>query len=357
MKVTKTKDSENRVIISIQEPDDLFSLRRVLEIGDNIIADTTRVIKQEKEFSRPDRGERIKVRINLKVEKIGFDNTIDRLKIFGIIISSNNENIPKGLHHSIIVKISDTIILEKQHWHSNDLRILTSSTGEFKYILVSMDSQEASIAIINGTNLKINPNIHSGKSGKRYNSDQRNTANEKNYFEEIKKILEVYKEESKLKVIIFGPGETKRKFVNYLKEKSEYYNAFEYIIIEGIEASGEDGIFVFLRSDSMKTVLGNSKIAMVSTILDKVMQQINKGEKKFTMGINETEYANELNAIDMVIYSDKVFSEIQEEKFVKILNEMENKNVKIFATDSSTDIGMRVSSLGGIIALLRYQIR
>lgn len=355
MKVTKIKDSENRVIITTEEPDDLFNLRRVLEIGDSIIADTTRVIKQDKEFSRPDRGERVKVRINLRIEKIGFDNTIDRLKVFGVIISSNNENIPKGLHHSITIKINDTVMIEKQQWHNNDLRILTKSIGEFKSILISMDSQEAAIAILNGTNLKINPNIYSGKSGKRYN-DQKNTSNEKNYFEEIKKILEVYKEEYKLKVIVFGPGETKRKFLNYLKEKYQYNTIFDFIIIEGIETSGEDGVFVFLRSDAMKEVLNNTKIAMVSMILDKVMHQINKGEKKFTIGIKETEYANDLNAVDMLIYSDKVFSEIQEEKFVKLLNEMENKNVKIFATDSSTDIGMRVSSLGGIIALLRYQI-
>jgi protein pelota len=57
------------------------------------------------------------------------------------------------------------------------------------------------------------------------------------------------------------------------------------------------------------------------------------------------------------VYSDKVFFEINEDEFIKILNEIESKkNVKTFATDSSTDIGMRVSSLGGIIALLRYPI-
>jgi protein pelota len=48
---------------------------------------------------------------------------------------------------------------------------------------------------------------------------------------------------------------------------------------------------------------------------------------------------------------------MKEDEFIKMLNEIESKkNVKAFATDSSTDIGMRVSSLGGIIALLRFQI-
>jgi protein pelota len=356
MKINKIKDSENRIAITPEEPDDLFNLRRVIEIGDNIIADTTRVIKQDKEFARPDKGERVKIRINLRVEKISFDGTIDRLKISGVIITSNNESIPRGLYHSLSVKINDTIILEKEKWNENHIKLITSSASELKYILISMDSEETSIAKLNGTNLKITPNIYSGKSGKRYAANQKNETQMKSYFENIKKSLDIYKEEVGIKIIIFGPGETKRKFLNYLKEKKESYER-DLTLIEGIETSGEDGFFVFLRSDAMKEMLANSKIAIVSTILDNIMYQINKGEKKFAIGINEIKYADSLNAIDMLVYSDKVFFEVKEDEFIKMLNEIESKkNVKTFATDSSTDIGMRVSSLGGIIALLRYQI-
>jgi protein pelota len=357
MKTNKIKDSENRIAITPEEPDDLFNLRRTIEIGDNIIADTTRVIKQDKEFARPDKGERVKVRINLRVEKISFDDTIDRLKIYGIIITSNNESIPRGLYHSLGIKINNTIILEKERWSEDYIKLITRSASELKYILISMDSEETSIAKLNGTNLKITPNIYSGKSGKRYTANQKNEIQMKSYFENIKKSLDIYKEEVGIKIIIFGPGETKRKFLNYLKEKKESYENKDLTLIEGIETSGEDGFFVFLRSDVMKEMLANSKIAIVSTTLDNIMYQINKGEKKFAIGINEIKYADSLNAIDTLVYSDKVFLEVKEDEFIKMLNEIESKkNVKTFATDSSTDIGMRVSSLGGIIAILRYQI-
>jgi protein pelota len=356
MKTKKIRDSENKIAITPEEPDDLFTLRRVIEVGDNIIVDTTRVIKQDKEFARPDRGERIKVRINLRIERISFDDTVDRLKISGIIINSNNESIPRGLYHSVVIKINDTIILEKSSWNENYLNMIQNSTTEYKYILISMDSEETSIAKLNGTNLKITPNIHSGKSGKRYNTNQKNDVLIKNYFEDIKNSLNTYKEENEIKIIIFGPGETKRKFVNYLKEKEPHLNK-NILLTEGIETAGQDGFFVFLRSDAMKEIMANSKIAIVSKVLDNIMHQINKGEKKFAIGINEIKYADSMNSIDVLVYSDKVFFDIEEDEFIKLLNEIESKkNVKTFATDSSTDIGMRVSSLGGIIALLRYQI-
>ncbi len=355
MKVTKTKDSENKVVITLEDPDDLFSLRRVIEVGDNITADTTRVIKQDSEFARPDKGERIKIRIILRVEKISFDDAIDRLKISGIIVTSNNENIPKGLHHSIMVKISDTIILEKSRWNENYMKILSKSTLKFKYLLVSIDSQEASIATLTGTYLKTTPNIHSGKSGKRYSADKKNESNN-NYFESVRTGMDIYIDDRGIKVILFGPGETKRRLHNYLKEKNDFYQKADFNIVEGIEASGEDGIFVFLRSQAMKDLMSDSKIAMVANILDKIMQQISKGEKRYAMGIKEIKYAHSLNAIDSLIYSDKVFAEIGEEDFIKLLNEIEYKNSKVFATDSTTDLGLRVSALGGVIALLRYPV-
>ena len=40
----------------------------------------------------------------------------------------------------------------------------------------------------------------------------------------------------------------------------------------------------------------------------------------------------------------------------KFLNDAESKGVKTFGVDSTTDVGLRVSGLGGIIAILRFPI-
>jgi protein pelota len=94
----------------------------------------------------------------------------------------------------------------------------------------------------------------------------------------------------------------------------------------------------------------------VSNILDNIMKQVSKGERKFAMGFKDISYAHSINAVDSIVYSDKVFAEVDEAEFIRFLNDLENKNVKIFATDSTTDMGLRVSSLSGVVALLRYQI-
>ena len=68
-----------------EDADDIFTLRRIIENGDSIIADTSRVVKQIKEYGRPDRGERVKVRVSLKTEEAQLDAAVDRLRITGTI--------------------------------------------------------------------------------------------------------------------------------------------------------------------------------------------------------------------------------------------------------------------------------
>jgi len=97
--ITKIID-ENSISVMPEDSDDLLNLRRIIKENDKVIGDTTRVLKQDKDYSRPDKGERIKVRIALTVEKISLDDVLDRLRIGGTISESSNESVPHGSHHS-----------------------------------------------------------------------------------------------------------------------------------------------------------------------------------------------------------------------------------------------------------------
>ena len=115
--LTKTID-ENSISCIPEDSDDLVSLRRIIKKGDRVVGETVRVIKQEKDFARPDKGERVKIRLILEVEKISLDNVLDRIRVGGIIKESNNESVPHGSHHSFIIKIDQSFNLIKKKWNS-----------------------------------------------------------------------------------------------------------------------------------------------------------------------------------------------------------------------------------------------
>jgi protein pelota len=342
MKSKEVSSSSGKAMFIIPEDsDDLFTLRRIIKTDNIVVSDTSRVIKFEKEYSRPDR-ERVKIRVSVKVEKISLDESIDRVRIAGTIIESNNSLVPKGTYHSIIVQIGNNIVVDKgKKWDELDLKLL----------------KESGIAKIAGTHLEIIPNIYSGQSGKYFTQGAKNNPNIEVFFEEIYLALHnIVNEDGNYKIIIFGPGETKRRFYNFIIGKKSTYKDIS-TVIDGIDVAGEDGVMVFLRSPSLKEVMSSSKISFVSAILDNIMLQVRRGEEKYVMGFRDVGEAIKLKSVESIVFSDSIFKDLKEEQIINILNTAETYGANVYAVDSSTDIGLRVSALGGIVALLRYQLR
>lgn len=340
---------ENSISVIAEDSDDLFNLRRIIKEGDVVVGDTTRVIKQEKDYSRPDKGERIRVRIALKAEKISLDDVLDRLRVSGTILESSNELVPNGSHHSFILKINDGVTITKKNWLQIEKNLIDSNTKQIGFLLIAIDIKDCGIARLQGTHLQFIPNIYSGSGGKRYKTN----FNIEKFFNQIQQaIISIIKNSDSL--VIFGPGETKKKFSNFLQKAQFQKN--KILVVEGIDSGGEDGIYSFTKSSSMREIMAESKLAKVSSIIEEIMIMANKKSKKFTMGFEETLKANQFGAVESIVFSDKAIQTYDEKKIIDFLNDAESKGVKTFGVDSSTDIGLRVTGLGGIVSLLRFPI-
>ena len=86
--------------------------------------------------------------------------------------------------------------------------------------------------------------MYSGSSGKRYKS---NFKIEK-FFDDVTKAMSAIIQKDDI-VIIFGPGETRKKFGNF-QSKTTLGQKIQIKVVEGIDSGGEDGIHIFTKSDS-----------------------------------------------------------------------------------------------------------
>ena len=341
---------ETAISFIAEESDDLLIIRRLIKKGDIIVGETTRVIKQEKEYSRPDKGERIKIRLAIEVEKVSLDDVLDRIRVGGIITESNNDAVPHGSHHSFIVKIDEPFNLVKKKWTPMEKKLATKKQHGATFVLVAIDTGDCGIGRLKGTHLYLLPNMYSGSSGKRYKS---NFKIEKFFDDVIKALTTIVQKDDT--VIIFGPGETRKKFSNFLSNTT-LGQKIQIKVVEGIDSGGEDGIHIFTKSDSMKEIMSNSKLAKVTKIIDQVMFLANKTSKKFSMGLAETRKANEFGAIESLAFSERVIQDSDEQEVIDFVNDVESKGGELFSVDGTTDVGLRVSGLGGIIALLRFPV-
>lgn len=347
--ITKTVD-DSTISFLVEEPDDLLTLRRIIKNGDRVIADTTRVIKQERDFARPDKGERIRIRIAIEVEKASLDSVFDRLRVSGTITETSSEEVSRGVHHSLLIKIGDSLNVSKKAWLPIEKRLIKKRDNGAGFVLVAIDRGDCGIGKLRGTHLELMQNMYSGSGGKRYKT----SFNIEAFFETAHKALQTVLRD-KDTIIIFGPGETKRQFGNFV-QKTPLAKSHKVEIVEGIDSGGEDGIYTFIKSKSMRQVLGQSKLARVAAILEDVMIKAQHRSKKFTMGFEETKRANQFGAIDTLVFSEKIIQTHEEPRIIEFLNEVESKGVTVYALDSTTDIGMQVSGLGGMVSLLRFPV-
>ena len=253
------------------------------------------------------------------------------------------------MHHSFIIKLNDGITIAKKRWASFERRLLKSGSTQTSFVLIAIDTAEAGISRLHGTHLEFMPNIYSGSGGKRYKT----SFNAERFFDKVLLACSSIAKKEDL-TIVFGPGETKKRFANHMA-KSQGHNAQgKTMIVEGIDTGGEDGIYVFTKSQMIQEIIADSKLARAAAIIEEVMILATKQSTKFTMGYEDTAQANRVGAVESIVFSERVIQDNDEQDIIDLLNDAEVKGVKIYSVDSSTDIGLRVTGLGGIVALLRY---
>lgn len=339
-------DAQSAAVIPLNS-EDILALRRVIRAGDTVSGSATWVLKRDREYARPDKGERIRVLMAIRVVSLSLDHTLDRIRITGTILETDNDAIPGGMRHSLGINVGDRLRITKKKWQKLDRTTLKRSNPS-GFVLVAADRRECGVARLLGTHVHYLPDIYSGSGGKRYVT----RPNMSGYIEDVVHAIRSIRQTDD-SLILFGPGPTKRRLANHIIER---YPKWKPVVSEGVDSGGADGIHLFVRSDSLQQTASDSRLAQVSRMLDEIMSMASRASGQFTTGYAQTRSACDVGAIKSLVYSDGLFGHASEEDIVDILNRAEASGAKIYSADSSTDLGLRVTGMGGIVSLLRYAI-
>jgi len=339
--------------VTTETVDDLWALRRLLEPGDIITSRTTRAAKRQGEFTRPDKGERIKVTMTLQVDSVKMDGDLERLRVHGRVLASSDELVPRSSYHSITIIPSRSIGIKKGRMEPLHMKLLRQTAqNEQTFIIIALDHREAAMGRLKSTTLTIFPGIESDAGGKQYLGSQGSGSR---YFSEIisqmKKILRGGEE-----VIIVGPGESKRKLMNLLLLEDPQLRG-RVQLVEGLDGTGHDGVLLAMRSPILRSRLQKSRLSSAAEILDEAMRRIGAGDRRVAMTFPEASKAAMQGAVDKVLVSSNIMSfNVEEGSLVEFLNTVESHGGGVYLLDGSTDVGIQVSALKGVVALLRFPV-
>jgi protein pelota len=347
--VTALSPKHGSCSLIIESADDLWTLRRLISKGDVVVTRSSRVQKREEEFSRPDKGERVKITIALRVDEIHLDSSIERVRIKGTIVEASDESVTKAGSHSVALTPGHSLTLRKERWTPFHTRLLRPADSTSKrFVIVTVDRREAGVGTLSGSHLAVVTSIESGLGGKM--SEEQSS---RPYLSKISDLIAQIQRPGD-EIVVAGPGNFKGAVANQIKERT----GSKVTVVEGFDLTGSDGVRAFVKDRSFQAVAEGSQLVELQRVVTEVVKRISTGDPRVAYGLPRVNQAAQAGAVESCVVSDNVFTTgVDEDELVELLNSVEGKGGAVYLADSSLEFGKQVSSFGGVVALLRFAVR
>jgi len=337
--------------------DDLWHLYNVIYPNDEVYAHTTRQVKPEGEYLRPQKAKRVSVFIGVKVKKVLWDRTLNRLRVHGTVCQAPEDIVGTGCHHTLNLSVGQPLTIVKEKWQKHQLeRLERASKAETPPIIVlSIDDEEYCVATLQqyGVETKVEERT---KLPSKLEAEKRVEAKKK-YLNKALKALQQVWVSSKNPIVVLGVGFIKNEFVNYVKEKAPQI-AKAIVSVKSVNSSGVAGVQEALRSGVLTKVLKHVRVVEEAKVVEEVLERVGKG-LPVSYGIDEVEKACGYGAIETLILTDVKLRESSDEernRLERLMRDVEEKRGRVMVISAEHEAGNKLSALGGVAAILRFSI-
>jgi len=341
------KTGEVRVVPETE--DDLWLLQMVIGPGDVVVAKTTRDVS----FG-DGRSSRIPMVLAIRVKNVEFEPFTTRLRIHGIVVEGPERFGVKGSHHTLHIDLGNELAIIKKEWSRPLLDKLEKAvTRGLKAIVVALDYDEYSIAIVQEQGLKIIDEGSLGVPGK--DAPNREEVLNSKIKQLARTIIDTAQRYHISAVIIASPGFIKDLLVNTLKEQDKSIRVYK----DAVSIGGRSGIYEILRRDIVREVLKDVSSIEAEKILDEFMLLLVKNPDKIAFGLKEVLEMARIGAVEKLLVLDELVRsyDIEERKVVEeVLKLVDKYRGEVKIVSSRSPAGEKLRGLNGIIAILRYSV-
>lgn len=344
MKILGRNPSENSISIRIETDDDIWHLYNVAEVKDLVTASTTRREEKANDKLRMERAEKKRMTLGIRIEKIEFDESELRIRMLGTIETGPQDI---GQHHTLIIEVGDNLHIAKEHWRETQIERLeraVKDTAKPKILFVSLDQDEATIAVLRQYGLKEITTIKSMRSGKQYDEKSKPLDYHGEIFSKMKSLVT-----EDMPVVLLGPGFEKEILAEDGKAKEPAL--FSKVFVYHTGQCGMQGVNELMKKGLGATLLRESRVGIEMEAVEKLMEEIGK-DGLATYGTEEVSNAASAGAVETLLILD---SKLREGDFDRIVKDTESQKGSVIVVSEQHDAGKQLSALGGFAAILRYK--
>jgi len=358
LKILEMHLKKGFVKVMPQSLDDLWHLYNIVYSGDQVYARTTREIKIQGEYARPQQGRRVTVTLGLRVESVLWDRSLNRLRIHGTIIDVPEDIGGMGSHHTLNIVVDQPLTIVKAKWlkHQIDRLEKASHVETPLVLLVSIDDEEFAVAVLRQYGLDVKMEKKIRLPGK-LEAEKREDAL-KGYFKEALNSLRETWASLNCPIVVLGLGFVKNGFVRYVQDVASDVAA-AVADVKSVNSSGVTGINEAVRSGVLTKTLKHVRMAEETGLVEEVLSRLGKGTSDVAYGLDDVVKATGYGAVEKLLLTDTMLRDSTDEKrteLEKVMREVEEKAGRITVVSTEHEGGNKLQGLGGIAALLRFQI-
>ena len=352
MKIINEDEKEGIVEVVPETLDDLWHLSHIVEVGDNASSKTTRRIQDNTgDKLRSDRGVKKTFYLSLDIENVSFHLFTGKLRLTGVITRGPEDLIPLGSHHTLEVKLNTPITIKKERWPKWAIKRLNQAieaSKKLSAIIVVLEDDTATLGLMRQFGIEYYGPIKGSVSGKRIVDKNR----QKSIVQFYEKVIEsIEKFDSIQNIVIAGPGFVKNDFYDYLKDK--HSDLAKIAIIEPTGSGGRNGISEVLKKGTVEKLTSENRVAFEMSAVNNLLTEIAKNSSKVVYGLKETKNAINLGAVSQLLILD---TKVASESMGEAMDMVENMKGEVMVISSEHEGGKQLESLGGMAAILRYEI-
>jgi len=343
MRVLSRDDREGAIRLRVENADDLWHLHNLVEPGDLVRASTYRREEAKADKIRPERMEKVRVTLGIRVAGTEFHDFADRLRIFGTIVEGPQD---LGHHHTLNLTVGDDITIVKV-WRPLQLRRVDEAVEAAQkpmVAFVAIDDEEALVAQLRQYGVRELATVRAPHHGKMYPTrDGRDV-----YFREVLEALRHADLGEAL--VVLGPGFTREELAKYLGERAADLAA--RVRVFGTSQGGMAGINEAMKAGLGAKVFEETRVGIESRAVERLLEAIARGTP-CAYG-PEVHAAVAAGAVETLLVTDEA---VRDRGVEALAREAEGARGKVLVVSSRHEAGKKLAGLGGLGAMLRFPIR
>ncbi|KAH7839974.1 hypothetical protein Vadar_010818 [Vaccinium darrowii] len=360
-------DGPGSVKMTPEEADDLWLAYNLIAEGDTVQAMTVRKILREAASGGRD-AERVKLKLEIKVEAVDYDKEGSVLRIRGKNILEN-EHVKIGAFHTLEIELHRAFVLRKEVWDSLALDVLRQAadpSASADLAVVLMQEGLASIFLVGKsvtiTRSRIEASIPRKHGPAVAGYDKALTK----FFENV---LQAFLKHIDFKVVrcavVASPGFTKDQFHRHLMleaERRQLRTIIENksrIILVHTTSGYKHSLREVLDAPNVMNMIKDTKAAQEVRALKDFFTMLSNEPARACYGPKHVEVAHERMAIQTLLITDELFRNadvVTRQKYVNFVKSVKASGGTAHIFSSMHVSGEQLAQLTGIAAILRFPL-